>query len=256
MLYEHPVSSMGDASVGSSKPRLLSVVLPVYNEAENIPQLVEEICKALDGTTPYEILLVDDASTDNSLDVIKQLAREDKRIRYLAFEQNCGQSAAIAAGFSHASGDAIATLDSDLQNDPADIPHMLPYLGEYQLVNGWRRIRRDNLWRRFGSRVGNGVRNWAIRETIHDSACGMKIIDADLARKLRPFRGFHRFIPALTRIEGGAVIEVPTNHRPRLHGRSNYSNLRRALEGLIDLFAVRWMQNKAIRPVIKEHHEP
>jgi len=228
------------------------VVLPVYNEEENLPQLAQEICSALDGVVPFEILFVDDASNDNSLMVIKQLARQEPRIRFLAFENNSGQSAAIAAGFKHATGDAIATLDSDLQNDPADIPQMLPHLGEYQLVNGWRQKRQDTLWRRFGSKVGNGVRNWAIHETIHDSACGLKIIDAELARKLHPFRGFHRFIPALVRIEGGAVIEIPTHHRPRINGTSNYSNWRRAIEGLHDLLAMRWMQKKALNPKLKE----
>jgi dolichol-phosphate mannosyltransferase len=233
----------------------ISFVIPVFNEAENLQQLYLEITRVT-GELPgnYEIVFVDDGSRDRSLAVIKELAAAHPEVRYLAFTRNTGQSAALYAGFQFARGEVIVTMDADLQNDPADLPRMFAAFGEYQMVNGWRHQRRDTLWKKIGSRIGNGVRNRLTWENIHDTGCSLKIMDAARLKRIRPFRGFHRFLPTLMRLEGARVIEVKVNHRPRLHGVSNYTNLRRGIEGLYDGIAVRWMIRRHLKIEIGESH--
>ncbi len=220
----------------------ISFVIPVFNEEENLPRLYESIEKVAAGLdNPCEILFVDDGSQDGSLRVIQTLADRHPQVRYLSFARNCGQSAALYAGFQAAAGSIIITLDADLQNDPADIPRLLGYYGEYDLVNGWRYQRRDTLSKKVGSRIGNAVRNLLTRESIHDTGCSLKIMRGEMIKRIKMYRGLHRFLPTLMRLEGARVIEVKVNHRPRLFGTSKYSNFRRALEGIQDLMAVRWM---------------
>ncbi|MGA1846576.1 glycosyltransferase family 2 protein [Deferribacter abyssi] len=231
----------------------ISYVIPVYNEEENIKRLYEEITEVANSLNyDYEILFVDDASTDNSLLIIKKLADLDNRVKYISFEKNCGQSAALFAGFQNAKGDVIITMDADLQNDPKDIPRMLEYYGEYDVVNGWRYNRQDTLAKRIGSKIGNFVRNWLTKETIKDTGCALKILRADMVKKIKMYRGLHRFIPTLMRLEGAKVIEVKVNHRPRAFGQSKYTNLKRAKEGLYDLVAVRWMIKRHLKIRVKE----
>jgi len=234
---------------------MLSFVVPVYNEAENLERLCAEITATADSLgRPYEILFVDDGSRDDSLAIIRQLAKAYPPVRSLALEHNTGQSAALYAGFQAARGDVIITLDADLQNDPADIPAMLAYYGEYDMVTGWRFNRRDTWSKKIASRVGNFVRNRLTDETIRDTGCSLKIMRADMVKRIKMFRGLHRFLPTLMRLEGARVIEVKVNHRPRLHGVSKYSNLRRGVEGLQDVLAVRWMLKRNLRIKVRDSH--
>lgn len=235
--------------------RKICFVIPVRNEQENLAPLHTEltmVAKAL--PYPYRVLFIDDGSSDGSLDCLRELAAGDPQVSYLALERHAGQSAALAAGFRHADGDVVVTLDADLQNDPADIPKLLAYYGDYQLVNGWRVARCDPWSKRLGSRVGNWVRNRLTGESIRDTGCSLKVMDAALLRQVKMYRGLHRFLPTLLRSEGARVIEVPVHHRPRRHGRSNYGNLRRGFEGFFDLLVVRWMLRRQLRIEIKERH--
>ncbi len=233
----------------------ISFVIPVFNEEENLRRLHLEISRvAPDLPGDHEIVFVDDCSRDGSLAVIRELAAAHPEVRYVALSRNAGQSAALSAGFQFARGDVIVTMDADLQNDPADLPRMFAFFGEYQMVNGWRHQRRDTLWKKIGSRIGNGVRNKLTGEAIHDTGCSLKIMDAAMLRRIKMFRGLHRFLPTLMRLEGARVIEVKVGHRPRLHGESKYTNLRRGIEGLYDVIAVRWMIRRHLKIEIGETH--
>jgi dolichol-phosphate mannosyltransferase len=233
----------------------ISFVIPVYNEESNLDQLIKELSQVADGLGhDYEILFVDDGSNDRSLDTIKKLADLNNRVRYLALACNSGQSAALYAGFQQASGDVVITLDADLQNDPADIPKLLQFYGEYDMVNGWRANRQDTAWKKFGSRIGNFVRNRLTWEAISDTGCSLKVMRADMLKRIRMYRGLHRFLPTMMRLEGARLIEVPVNHRPRLRGVSKYGNLKRGLEGLYDVMVVRWMIRSRLKIEIRERH--
>lgn len=234
----------------------ISFVIPIYNEEGNIEELFKELtCVADRLKHPYEILLVDDCSSDGSLGIIKVLAARHKQVRYLSFENNSGQSAALYAGFQHADGDIIITMDADLQNDPADIPSLLQHFGEYDMINGWRADRQDTLSKKIGSRIGNFVRNRLTWETIHDTGCSLKVMRASMLKEIRIFRGLHRFLPTLMRLEGARVLEIPVHHRARVHGVSKYNNLQRGIEGLYDVIAVRWMIKRHLKVRIKEFND-
>ena len=237
-----------------SSPPLVSLIIPVYNEKENLPVLLEEIRAAMNRQPrSWEALLVDDGSADDSLRVMRSLALEEPCLRYISFEENRGQSAAFAAGFQEAAGEIFVTLDADLQNDPADIPSMLDLYDQgYDMIAGWRAIRRDSLVKRVSSRIANAVRNWLSRETIKDTGCSLKVLRGSLARTLPMFTGMHRFLPTLMKMKGARVAEHRVNHRPRLHGRSKYGVWNRALSALYDLFAVRWMLSRNCSYRIKE----
>lgn len=231
----------------------ISFVLPVYNEELNIENLYSEIksvAQKLDS--PYETVFVDDYSKDNSLAIIKKLSENNPDVRYISFEKNCGQSAALYAGFQHATGDIIITMDADLQNDPSDILNMIKLFGEYDMITGWRKNRKDTFSKKIASRIGNFIRNSVTKDNIHDTGCSLKIMRASMLKKIKIYRGLHRFLPVLMKLEGAKIIEVPVNHRKRLHGVSKYNNLSRAIEGLYDLFAVRWMIKRHLNIRIKE----
>lgn len=231
----------------------ISFVIPVYNEEGNIKPLYKEL-KKVAGTiaSSYEIIFVDDASYDNSLNEIKELALIDNNVKYISFLKNRGQSAALYAGFQKAEKSVIITMDADLQNDPEDLIHMIKLYGEYDMVNGWRKNRQDTISKKIGSKIGNFIRNKLTKETIHDSGCSLKIMNASMLKKIKMFRGLHRFLPTLMRLEGAKVVEVPVNHRKRKVGVSKYNNINRAIEGLYDLIAVRWMIKRYLDIVIKE----
>ncbi|MBP1753119.1 MAG: undecaprenyl-phosphate glycosyltransferase, DPM1-like family [Geobacteraceae bacterium] len=198
----------------------ISFVIPVFNEEENIPSLFQEIKRVADTLGHlYEVLFVNDCSTDNSLAVIRELAGRYDMVRCFSFPTNRGKSAALGAGFQD---------------------------GDYDMVNGWRYQRRDTLSKRIGSRVGNYVRNRLTGETIHDTGCSLKIMRADMLKRIKMFRGLHRFLPTLMRMEGARVVEVKVGHRPRIHGVSKYTNYRRAIEGFYDLLSVRWMLRRYV----------
>ncbi len=230
-----------------------SFVIPVYNEADNLDQLHREVQAAIDRIgQPCEVIWIDDGSTDKSFDMIKRMAAQHPEYRYISFEKNGGQSAALAAGFEAAKGGYTITLDSDLQNNPMDILNMIPYLAEYDMVTGWRKDRHDTRWKKFSSRFANRIRNWLSRETIKDTGCSLKIMKTEYLKKIKMYKGLHRFLPTLMKMQGATVIEVPVSHRPRTRGVSKYGTWDRALSGLRDLLAVRWMQDRNISYKIKE----
>src|SRR5881392_2228134 len=240
-----------------SAPLELSLVIPVYNERENLPVLVEEIGRALAGRVAggrYEIVAVDDGSSDGSLEELKALKRDHPELHIVALAANAGQTAAFAAGFRVARGRVIVTLDADLQNDPADIPALVAELAKSgaTAVAGYRVDRRDSGWKRLQSRIANGVRNRLNRETIRDTGCSLKAFRADALRELALFNGMHRFLPTLIRMQGGRVSEVPVRHRPRRFGKTKYGMWNRVFRGLADALAVRWMQRRALRYRVRE----
>ena len=228
----------------------LSVVAPAHNEVENLPRLLEEIAAALAKLDrQWEVVITDDASTDGTAAVLRDLRRKYPQLRILTMRQRSGQTAALDAGLRRARGTFVATLDADLQNDPADIPRMLDLLQAQQcdFVNGWRANRQDPWIRLISTRVANRVRNWLTHEQIHDSACGLKVFRRECIDRLKLFNGMHRFLPTLVKMEGYRVIEVPVNHRPRTAGKAKYGVLNRVFKALRDAFAVRWMQQRTVR---------
>jgi len=195
---------------------------------------------------------VDDGSRDGSDERLLELAKRDQRVHPIRFDGHQGQSAALDAGFRAARGEVTAMLDADLQNDPADIPRLLEALDRADVVNGVRVDRRDSWVRKISSWIANGFRNWVTRESVTDVGCALRVMRSSYLRKLKLYHGMHRFLPTLLRMEGARVIEVPVNHRPRRHGVSKYGISNRLFVGLVDVFAVRWMQSRAVRYRIKE----
>ena len=225
----------------------LSVVLPVYNERENLEPLLEELTALLPRwVSSWEILFVDDGSTDGGSEALDRLRAIDTRVRVLHLRENRGQSAAMDAGFRAARAELVVTLDADLQNDPADIGTLLAELPHADVVCGMRVNRHDSWVRRVSSRIANAVRNSLTGESIRDTGCSLKLYRTAYLRRIKMFRGMHRFLPTLLRYEGARVVEVPVNHRPRRHGASKYGIRNRALSGLLDCLAVRWMRTRRL----------
>lgn len=227
-----------------------SVVVPVYNEIGCLEPLVERVRGALDsGGIDWELVLVDDGSTDGSGEKMDELSAADDRIRVLHFVANCGQTAGLDAGFRHARGRTIGLLDADLQTFPEDLPQLLSILQKEDLdaVVGIRADRKDTGWRKFSSWFANGVRNKLTREDIVDTGCPIKVFRAEAIRSVKLFTGMHRFLPTLLRMEGYSVRQVPVRHASRLTGSSKYGTLDRAFSGLRDALGVRWMQDRSMR---------
>ena len=225
----------------------LSIVVPVYNEAESLPILVSEIRKALSGAdSAFEIILVDDASTDASPGVMRQLATANEHLRLIRHDRNLGQSAALIAGFERARGTIVVTLDADLQNDPADIPRLLENLDDCDVVCGVRTKRQDSWLRKVSSRIANAVRNRITAESITDVGCSLRAYRVEYLRLLPVFDGMHRFLPTLLRLNGARIREIEVNHRPRRFGTSKYGVHNRLWRGIADLFGVRWLQKRWI----------
>jgi glycosyltransferase involved in cell wall biosynthesis len=238
------------------EPRL-SIVVPVYDEEASLETLHRELDAALAGVAGgVELIFVDDGSRDGSLDALRRLAAKDPRLRVLALDRNHGQTAAFDAGFRAARGELVVTLDADGQNDPADIPRLLAELERADVVNGVRQRRRDSRVRLLSSRIANGVRNWVTGESVTDVGCSLRAVRATTLRRVKLHRGMHRFLPTLLRLEGARVVEVPVAHRPRRHGASKYGIRNRLGAGLVDLFAVRWMQSRALRYEAREVGAP
>ncbi len=237
----------------------LSVVIPIYNERDNLHPLTAQTLKALAGQVPsFEILYVNDGSTDGSGPLLDQLARDHAEVQVLHFDRNYGQTSAFVAGFRRAAGELIATLDGDLQFDPHDIVKLLPLAARYDLVCGWRRDRHDTLVKRLSSRIANAVRNAVVHDAVHDTGCSLKVFHRRVVERIPLFEGMHRFFPALALMHGLTVTEVPVGHYPRAHGQSKYGIGNRLFKGLYDLMAVRWMQSRRLRYAYKEpdhdHH--
>ncbi len=233
----------------------LSVVIPARNEAPNVAPLVQEIRAALDGRVDYEIIYVDDGSSDGTADAVRAAMRDFPRLRLIRHAQSCGQSAAIHSGIAAARSAWIATLDADGQNDPADIPRLWEVaraspVADKLLITGFRQKRRDTVVKRLSSRIANAVRARLLGDRTPDTGCGLKLIRRELYLALPCFDHNHRFLPALVLRQGGRVQSLSVNHRPRQRGVSNYGLFDRLWVGIVDLFGVMWLQHRAKNPMV------
>lgn len=241
------------------RPDALSIVVPIFNEAGAAAELIDEIAAALDGVA-FEIIAVDDGSTDASPAVLAQLAAADPRVRVVTHPERAGQSSAIRSGVRAARHAWIATLDGDGQNPPDQIPRLLAALrtGDHRrvgLVQGQRAIRRDGAWKRLGSSVANAIRSAALRDGVRDSGCGLKLFRRSAYLELPYFEHIHRFMPAMMLREGWEVRLVDVTHRPRASGQSKYSNMQRALVGIVDLAGAAWLIRRT-SPLTTPAREP
>ena len=228
----------------------LSVVIPLYNEEENIQLLHERLRKALDPLAQeYEILFVDDGSTDRTLSLLEKIQADDKRVIVLSLRRNFGQTAAFAAGFDFARGDVVVTMDGDLQNDPTDIPKLLEMIKDNDLVSGWRKQRKDPFFTR---RLPSIIANWLISKVtgvkLHDYGCSLKAYRREVIKNLKLYGEMHRFIPAVASWYGVRVAEVETVHHPRLHGKSKYG-ISRTIKVVLDLITVKFLQSFSTKPI-------
>jgi glycosyltransferase involved in cell wall biosynthesis len=238
----------------SSRPIDISVVAPVFNERDNLTPLVDELIAVLRAMPrQFEIVLVDDGSRDGSFEAIDALALAHPEVRGLHFKANCGQTAAFDAGFKSARGAVVVTIDADLQNDPRDIPALLQALEGHDAAVGIRTERRDGPLRRLASKIANAVRNRVSGDDIIDTGCSLKAFRVDALRGIKLWNGMHRFLPTLIKLEGGSVVQVPVNHRPRLAGTSKYGVWNRVFRSSADLLAVRWMKSRRLGYEVVRH---
>jgi glycosyltransferase involved in cell wall biosynthesis len=234
----------------------VSFVIPCHNEQDNLPALIRAIREAMEPLkNDYEIIIVDDFSSDNSWNVLKEMAAGDARVRALKFAFNCGQSAALWAGMKAAHGEFIVTLDADLQNDPRDIPKFLEALKHFDCVCGTRVAARksgDGFVRVASSQIANWVRNKLSGETISDAGCCYRAFKRECVADLKFFKGMHRFLPTLFKIEGFTVTEIPIRHNPRVAGKAHYGVWNRLFASFYDLLAVRWMKKRMFKYKVAE----
>ncbi len=229
----------------------LSIVIPIYNEEESIPLLLQEIRDAIVPTgMSYEVICVDDGSSDGSFRLLKELSEDDPSLVSVSFRRNFGQTAAMQAGLDHARGDLVALMDADLQNDPADIPAMIAKLEEgYDLVAGWRADRKDTfINRRLPSIIANGLISRTTKVKLHDYGCTLKVMTRDVAKDLRLYGEMHRFIPAIANWSGARICEVKVNHRARQFGVSKYG-ISRTIRVILDLMVVLFIQGYQVKPM-------
>jgi glycosyltransferase involved in cell wall biosynthesis len=228
----------------------LSIVIPIYNEDENVQILHEKLKEVLDPLKKeYEILFVDDGSTDRTLPVLEEIQAKDKRVVVLSLRRNFGQTAAFAAGFDFARGDVIVTMDGDLQNDPADIPRLFELIKDNDLVSGWRKKRKDPFFTR---RLPSIIANWLISNVtgvkLHDYGCSLKAYRRDVIKNLKLYGEMHRFIPAVASWYGVRIAEVEIGHHPRLRGKSKYG-ISRTIKVVLDLITVKFLQSFSTKPI-------
>ena len=250
------INPAGSAAPAAAPDPELSVVVPVHNEAGNIASLVGEIADALEGVATFEIVYVDDGSSDTTLEALTTARQRAPMLRVLRHARSMGQSTALRTGVLAARGHWIATLDGDGQNDPADIPALLARARELArqrgdnavLIAGWRSRRRDGWYTRWQSKLANGVRARLLRDGTPDTGCGLKVYARDLFIALPYFDHMHRFMPALVKRTGGEVHSLPVNHRPRTRGRSHYGLFNRLWAGIVDTAGVMWLARRARRP--------
>jgi dolichol-phosphate mannosyltransferase len=240
--------------MNESRP-YLSLIIPAYNEQESVPTLLArvEVSLARIGK-PFEVIVIDDGSSDDTPRLLYQAMQSRPWLRVLRMKANGGQSAAFEAGFEAARGDMIATIDADLQNDPEEIPRLLPLIedGSCDMITGWRKDRQDTPFRKWQSRQANRIRNWITGETVQDSASSLKIYRAAAIRGIRLFRGAHRYFPTLVKLRGYQVREEPVKHSQRFAGTAKYGFRNRAFVGIADLFGVRWMKKRYLRYEVSE----
>ncbi|MEK7698968.1 MAG: glycosyltransferase family 2 protein [Planctomycetota bacterium] len=232
------------------KPPTISIVVPLYNEVDNIDLLGHAIINAMKDAS-YEVIFVDDGSVDGSSEKAKEWCATHTNFRSIHFKKNAGQTAAMDAGFRHAKGSYVVSMDADLQNDPADIPKLLEKLKTYDMVCGWRQKRNDPWIKRISSTVANAIRNKLSQEEIKDTGCSLKAYRKECLDKIKLFNGMHRFLPTLFKMEGFTVAEVVVNHYPRKYGKSKYGISNRAVRAFIDLLVVRWMKERKLNYEVK-----
>jgi len=242
----------------TDSPLRFSLVVPIYNEEENVANLLAEIEQVLAPHGPFEAVVVDDCSKDRSLELMRAWKREHGAtwLRIVTLEKNSGQSAAVLAGAEQARAPIVATIDGDMQNDPRDVPALLARVesGEADAAVGIRRKRKDTFVRRVSSKIGNGARNWITGDRVTDAACGIKAIRRDYFLRVPRFAGMHRFMATLVKYLGGKVVEMDVNHRPRAAGTAKYGIGNRIWRGLRDCFAVRWMRTRILQHRVKEEY--
>lgn len=231
------------------KPEI-SVVVPLLNEQDNIGPLYEQITQTLAGEHSYEVLFVDDGSTDNSFEVLSGLVESDDKVRIIRFRRNFGQTAALSAGFANARGKIIVAMDGDLQNDPADIPKMIAKLDEgFDVVSGWRKVRHDNtLTRLLPSKVANWLISWITGVKLHDYGCTLKAYRTEALAQMELYGEMHRFIPAIASWSGAKIAEMVVNHRPRTAGVAKYG-LARTWKVVLDLITVKFLGSYSTKPI-------
>ena len=234
----------------------LSLVIPAYNEQENIEPLLSRVAGALSQLgREFEVLIIDDGSTDQTPKLLCDAMTKYPWLRVLRLSANSGQTAAFDAGFKSARGQVIATIDADLQNDPEEIPRLVSLMAGCDMIAGWRQKRNDTWLRRMQSRIANRIRNWISREDIRDSACSLKLYRRQCLEGLQLYKGMHRFMPTLVKMRGFTVREEPVKHSPRHAGTAKYGLRNRAFRALVDLLAVRWMKERYIRYEVAEIRE-
>ncbi len=227
----------------------ISAVVPVYNEVDSLPELHRELTAILPAGGRHEIIYIDDGSNDGSAAALEGLADGDARVKVIFFYRNYGKAAALAAGFEAATGDVVVTMDSDLQDDPGEIPAMIELLNQgWDMVSGWKKVRHDPLSRRLPSKFYNFIVRLMTGVPIHDSNCGLKVYRAEVVKSVEVYGGLHRYIPALAKYKGFKVTEKVVQHRPRLYGKTKYG-LTRYLHGLLDLFTVLFIGRYFQRPL-------
>ncbi len=230
-----------------------SVVIPLKNEAHNIVELIQELEPVMESLKkPWELICVDDGSTDETPQILQDLLKQKSYLRVLRFKQNYGQSSAFKAGFQAARGEFVITLDGDGQNDPADIPRLVQLMEECDLACGIRAKRKDTWVKRWTSKIANKVRNWLCEDGVQDTGCSLKVYRKSCLDQIKMYQGMHRFLPALFGIEGFRIQQLPVNHRERLRGKSNYNFFNRSFNVLADLWVVRWMKKRHLSYQIEQ----
>jgi len=223
----------------------ISIIIPLYNEVDNIKPLGLSIINAMEGKK-YEVVFVNDGSTDGSTQKLREWCAQHTNFRAIHFRRNAGQTAAMDAGFRHALGKYVVSMDADMQNDPADIPKLLEKLNTYDMVCGWRQKRNDPWIKRISSKVANYIRNKLSKEDIKDTGCSLKAYRRECLDQIKLYNGMHRFLPTLFKMEGFTVTEIVVNHYPRKFGKSKYGISNRAFRAFVDLLVVRWMKKRKL----------
>jgi len=245
----------------TSKNPWASVIIPIKDERDNLSPLVAGLLKVMDShdnsrSRPFEIIFVDDGSSDGSSEEMDRLATQHPEVSVFHFDRNYGKTCALEAGFHRSGGDIIIQIDGDLQQDSEDILKLLPLTSSFDLVCGWRQQRQDGLVKMLSSRIANRVRNMFTHDGMHDTGCPLKVFRRPVLERIRLYEGMHRFFPALARMYGFTVTEVPVRHYPRIHGHSKYGMGNRLFKSLYDLIAVRWMQNRVLLYHFKKGEGP
>ncbi len=239
-----------DKSMAKTALPQISVVVPLLNEEDNLAALYDQITQAVTGRYEYEVLFIDDGSTDRSFEILKGIQQKDSRVRVIRFRRNFGQTAAMSAGFAHSRGQVVIALDADLQNDPADIPMLMDKLNEgYDVVSGWRKKRKDKaLTRRLPSKIANGLIAWITGVRLHDYGCTLKAYRREVLQETRLYGEMHRFIPAIASWAGARIAEVAVHHRPRTAGVAKYG-LARTFKVILDLITLKFLGSYSTKPI-------